>query len=120
MGRNTKQYFSDLNNQTINTTDLCLKLQLRNAFTNEILTFTEEDLSDNNIVIGRGGDSDIKILDDSQISRKHCEIYLSEEGDWVLDSKGHEVYWSVRMESEWPEMRMDKNENEDEDGYREA
>ncbi|CAI2363476.1 unnamed protein product [Moneuplotes crassus] len=77
----------------------------------EIITIMQEEIAKKgSIVIGRGADADIIVQGDAEISRRHCSISLSEHGDWVLDSEGHDVFWSLRLESEWPEMRFDFEE----------
>ena len=76
-----------------------------------IITITKEQVeAKQQICIGRGLDSDIRIQGDESVSRKHCFITRNENNEWVLNANQHEVYWSLRLESEWPEVRYDFDE----------
>jgi pSer/pThr/pTyr-binding forkhead associated (FHA) protein/uncharacterized coiled-coil protein SlyX len=86
----------------------------------ELISITKAQLLKNSkVTIGRGLDWDIRIQGDPAISRNHWFISLNECNEFVLNSWGHDVFMSIRLESEWPEVRFDFDEEFGDQEYEE-
>ena len=83
-----------------------------NFHSDEIITITNKDIEENDKYwIGRNKNLNIILQNDNSISRKHWFIYLNENNDWWLDCWEHEVYLSLRLEYEWPELKFENENN---------
>ena len=52
--------------------------------TSDLLTMGEKKAGKESIVIGRGQDSDVRVVDDISVSRSHALIHKTKDGHYIL------------------------------------